>query len=319
VVRGGAGPTAAQAAMAALDRSLFGTQGGSGTDAARSACQGSGVGPGFHRYELSPDKEGPAAEMLAFRALPARASLLQQRFPYAQAADWPSGMAEDVWGGADNVWPSEEVRIAVTDLEVRLSGVVDGAMACLDRALSPWHGGTDVFSPVHGCGERVIEAKRYSLPPGPHAAPVEALPVHSDLTTLTALVVCPRPGGSGGLEVFDWASGGWSELDDGAVSPGDVILNVGEFGSSLTSGVLLATPHRVVMRAGARDSAVLFATPDAHTDLDTTPARLGHEAAEALVRELWPSGRGFDERFYRLSPHRYGLRGGGMVGDHLPI
>lgn len=322
-------------ALGSVAQSVLG-EGASGS--LRAACASEGVLPGYHQYALAPNA-GARAETRAFRVWNPSCTPRELREAYTAHREWPESMMRAHLGSRGNLWPDELTRATATALWQGMAGLADELLLALEGAAGaasyPAGGGGrgagwTGLSDSHRMRDYVLEAKRYVVPgaaapgdaeaePGPGAW-LTALPAHSDLTTLTLLAAGPSMGVEGGLEVWDWARGQW-EVAAG-LGAGDVVVNVGEFGEALSGGRLRSTPHRVRLRRGSqttragqgrawRESVVLFAAPDAHTNVRSA--------------RLPPSKQSLDRAgFASLPPARYGIDHAvwdaePLVGDHLPL
>jgi isopenicillin N synthase-like dioxygenase len=113
------------------------------------------------------------------------------------------------------------------------------------------------------CAEPLASLRLVRYPPeGAEAG------AHTDFGALTVLL----QDGSGGLQIFDRASGGWG---DAPPVPGAFIVNLGDLFERWTNGRYRSTPHRVVHPAGvARISAPFFFTGAADYPIDCLPGCL---------------------------------------------
>lgn len=328
VIPGALDATLVRDALGAMAQSVLG---GGASGSLRAACASEGVLPGFHQYALAPNA-GASAETRAFRVWNPGCPPRQLREAYTSQREWPESMLSAHLGSRGNLWPDEHTKASATALWQGMAALADQLLLTLENAAgAPGAGNSNGgaawtgLSESHKLRDYVLEAKRYVVPgaAAPGGVPgswLTALPAHSDLTTLTLLAAGPSLGVDGGLEVWDWASGQW-EVAAG-LGAGDVVVNVGEFGEALSGGRLRSTPHRVRLRWSGegqgkdqdpawRESVVLFAAPDAHTNVPSVrlaPSKLPLDRAG--FSSLPPARYGIDPDVWDDEP---------LVGDHLPL
>ena len=201
-----------------------------------------------------------------------------------------------------NQWPSPTdlpgFRHTVTDYFSRLSEVARQILRIMSMAL--------------GLEENHIE-QVFGANPSPYLKLIRyphsgvgnhGVGVHKDSGFLTLLLQDENPG----LEA-QANDNTWHPVDP---VPGSLVVNTGELLQLITRNYFIATPHRVVNRAGSdRYSSAFFYSPDLNTSLDPLPIH------PTLVDEVMRSERHRNEGLM-ASRTEMSAGTGGMASQYRP-